>query len=72
VQEEAQRRVKNLLEFVSSALPDGVEQGQAVIITAAMVGALQLARTLGGKEGRALLANTREALLSTYQPFFSS
>ena len=37
-------------------------------MTATMVGALQLARTLGGAAGRALLAQTREALMLKYQP----
>jgi TetR/AcrR family transcriptional repressor of nem operon len=68
VQQEARRRVTYLLEFVRSALPEGVEPEQAAVVTATMVGALQLARTLGGTAGRALLAQTREALIQTYQP----
>jgi TetR/AcrR family transcriptional repressor of nem operon len=31
------------------------------------VGALQLARTLGGKAGRSLLAQTRQALIERYK-----
>ena len=68
VQHEARRRVNYLVEFVRSALPEGVDPEQAEVITATMVGALQLARTLGGKAGRALLAQTREALIQKHQP----
>ena len=67
VQQEAQRRVKDLVEFVRSALPEGVEPVQAEVITATMVGALQLARTLGGNAGRALLSQTRESLILRHQ-----
>lgn len=68
VQEEARRRVTDLVEFVRSALPQGAELEQAELLTATMVGALQLARTLGGTAGRALLAQTREALIQKHQP----
>ena len=67
VQDEARRRITYLVEFVRSALPEGVERQQAEVITATMVGALQLARTLGGTAGRGLLAQTREALIRKYQ-----
>jgi hypothetical protein len=67
VQREARRRVADLVEFVRSALPKGVEPDQAEVVTATMVGALQLARTLGGTAGRGLLAQTREALIQKYQ-----
>lgn len=69
VQIEARRRVTYLIEFVRSALPEGIDQVQAEVITATMVGALQLARTLGGNSGRALLAQTREALILKHQSF---
>ncbi len=68
VHDEARRRVAALVEFVRSALPDGIDPGQAEVVTATMVGALQLARTLGGKAGRALLSQTREALTQKYLP----
>lgn len=68
VQQEARRRVAGLIEFVRSAMPQGVEPEQAQVVTATMVGALQLARTLGGTAGRALLAQTREALIKKHQP----
>jgi len=67
VQQEAKRRVTALLEFVRTALPEGVEREQAQVIAATMVGALQLARTLGGTAGRALLSQTRKALLLQFQ-----
>jgi hypothetical protein len=72
VQQEAKRRVTYLIEFVRSALPEGVEREQAEVITATMVGALQLARTLGGTAGRALLAQTREALILKHQSISAS
>ena len=68
VQQEARRRVTHLVEFVRSTLPQGVEPEQAEVVTATMVGALQLARTLGGTAGRGLLAQTREALIQKHQP----
>lgn len=72
VQLEARRRVNDLVEFVRAALPEGAERGQAELITATLVGTLQLARTLGGTAGRALLAQTREALILRHQPHSSS
>ena len=68
VQKEAKRRVTALVEFVLSTLPQGGDHDQAEVITATLVGALQLARTLGGAAGRALLARTREALIQAHQP----
>jgi len=68
VQQEAKRRVADLVAFVRSCLPEGIERQQAEVITATMVGALQLARTLGGPAGRALLTQTRESLILQHQP----
>ncbi|MCX8497081.1 MAG: TetR/AcrR family transcriptional regulator [Akkermansiaceae bacterium] len=68
VHQEARRRVTYLVEFVRSSLPQGVDPEQAEVVTATMVGALQLARTLGGTGGRNLLVQTREALLQKHQP----
>ena len=49
------------------ALPKGGSKEQATVIAATMVGALQLARTLGANaEGKALLAAARKALLAQY------
>jgi AcrR family transcriptional regulator len=68
VRDEARRRVADLVDLVHAALPTGTERGHAEVATATMVGALQLARTLGGKPGRALLARTREALIQRHGP----
>lgn len=67
VREEARRQVAALVEFVRSALPEDTDPAQAEVITATMVGALQLARTLGPTAGRALLSQTREALIRNHQ-----
>ena len=43
--------------------------GPATAVTSTLVGALQLARALGDNaEGRAVLAEARQALLSRYEP----
>jgi TetR/AcrR family transcriptional repressor of nem operon len=67
VRDEARRRVDAMVEFVQTALPDGSDKSEASVVTATMVGALQLARTLGGKAGRVLLAQTRQALIERYK-----
>jgi len=60
-------RVKKLIALVQSALPASASKGQAAVIAATMVGALQLARTLGANaQGKALLAATRAALLTQH------
>lgn len=60
-------RVKKLIALVQSALPASAPKGQAAVIAATMVGALQLARTLGANaQGKALLAATRAALLTQH------
>lgn len=66
VREEARRRVNDLIALVRSTLPRGTDADQAAVVTATMVGALQLARTLDGKAGRALLAHTRDALIQRH------
>lgn len=63
---EAQRRVADLVALVEASLPMGTEPGQAAVVAATMVGALQLARTLGGQAGLALLAQTRQALIQRH------
>lgn len=68
VQAAAARRARALVTGVRTALPEGVPAAQAQVIAATLVGALQLARTLGGDEARALLAQTREALLQAHPP----
>lgn len=68
VRDEARRRVAAMVALVQSVLPDGANLGQAQLVTATMVGALQLARTLGGKAGRDILAQTRQALIERHDP----
>lgn len=64
VRQEARRRVDAMVALVQSALPAGADENEAAVVTATMVGALQLARTLGGKAGQALLAQTRQVLIA--------
>jgi len=71
VQQEARRRVTYLVEFVRSTLPQNFDPKEAEVITATMVGALQLARTLGGSAGRTLLAQTRQALIQKDRSVFN-
>ncbi len=62
-------RVHGLVEMVQQALPEGGTPEQAMAIAATLVGALQLARTLGANtQGKAMLAAARSALLSQYAP----
>lgn len=68
VRDEARRRVAAMVSLVQSALPDNASESEAEVVTATMVGALQLARTLGGKAGRAILAQTRQALIERHDP----
>jgi AcrR family transcriptional regulator len=65
---EARRRVNTLIDAVRHALPEGNDGATAEVATATMVGAMQLARTLGAKPGRALLEHTRKALIARYEP----
>jgi AcrR family transcriptional regulator len=60
-------RVNNLIAVVNQALPKGGSKAQATVIVATMVGALELARTLGpNTQGKALLAAARKALLAQH------
>lgn len=68
VRDEARRRVTALVNLIRSVLPAGAAIARADVIAATMVGALQLARTLGGKPGRDLLAQTRKSLLEQHDP----
>jgi AcrR family transcriptional regulator len=63
----ARASVMGLLELVRRNLPAGVDQRQAEVVAATMVGALQLARALGGKSGKAWLANARASLIEQYE-----
>lgn len=68
VRHEAQRRVAAMVALVQSTLTEGAAIREAQLVTTTMVGALQLARTLGGKAGRAILAQTRQALIERHDP----
>ena len=61
----SRRRVSGLVERVRSTLPPDAPQERAFALAASLVGALQLARALGG-EGRAMLPATRAALIEQY------
>jgi TetR/AcrR family transcriptional regulator, transcriptional repressor for nem operon len=62
------QRVRKLVATVQRALPEGGTHEQAMAISATMVGALQLARTLGrGAQGKAVLAAARSAILSQHE-----
>lgn len=62
----ARARVLGLVELVRRTLPPSVDPAQAQVVAATLVGALQLARTLQGKPGKAWLANVRASLLQQY------
>jgi len=60
-------RVRGLLKVVNEVLPSGAAPESALVIASTMVGALQLARTLGSNaQGKALLSASREALIRQY------
>ncbi len=62
-------RVRNLIERVQQALPEGAPPEQAMAIAASLVGTLQLARALGANtQGQAMLTAGRSALLAQYAP----
>ncbi len=65
VREASALRVSRLTERVRQTLPPGAA-AQAELITAAMVGGLQMARAVGEAPGRALLKSVREGLLAQY------
>lgn len=65
--EPSAARVRGLIALVQQALPAPGTPEQAMVIASTLVGALQLARTLGvNADGRALLAAARSALLAQY------
>ncbi len=66
VRHEARVRVLSLIDLVRRALPQGTDAGEAQVVTSTLVGALQLARALGGKAGKALLATTRDTLIARF------
>ena len=61
--------VRGLVAVVQQALPASGTPEQAMVIASTLVGALQLARTLGANaQGKDLLAAARSALLAQYDP----
>ena len=67
VRQASALRVERLIEAVRDTMP-GASRATASVVTAAMVGALQLARALGDNdEGRAVLAATRDSLLRQFE-----
>jgi AcrR family transcriptional regulator len=67
VADAARHRVVALIGAVQRVLPEGTDPAQAAAIAAAMVGSVQLARTLGGKAGKTLLATMRQNLITQYE-----
>ncbi|HEX4510434.1 MAG TPA: TetR/AcrR family transcriptional regulator [Burkholderiaceae bacterium] len=60
-------RVREVMSAVRGVLPGRAERGAAPVIAAQLVGAVQLARTLGnGPEGNAVLAAVRRHLLEQF------
>ena len=60
-------RVRRLIGRVGQALPPGAAPGQAVALAGALVGTMQLARTLGPEgAGLLLLTQGKAALLAQY------
>lgn len=66
VAQAARARVLGLVELVRRSLPAGADPAQAQVVAPTLVGALQLARSLQGKAGRAWLATVRESLIQQY------
>ena len=67
VAQAAALRVRSLIAAVERNLPQGGGGTSAAVIASQLVGALQLARALGNNaEGKALLADSRRALLARH------
>ncbi|HUH59804.1 MAG TPA: TetR/AcrR family transcriptional regulator, partial [Candidimonas sp.] len=67
VRQASAERVRGLIRLVEATLPEDVAQSEAPHIVSTLVGALQLARALGGgREGKVLLAANRNALIDRY------
>lgn len=70
--EASAARIMGLVKRVEATLAPDVPKARAMAIAGAMVGALQMARALGGKQGKEMLAASREALLEQYDSCDSS
>ncbi|WP_151633469.1 TetR/AcrR family transcriptional regulator [Noviherbaspirillum aerium] len=66
VHEASAERIMGLVRRVEATLAPEVPKERAMAIAGTMVGALQMARALGGKAGKEMLAASREALLEQY------
>jgi AcrR family transcriptional regulator len=66
IRQSARERVRALIHLVESLLPAGSDYATASFIAGTLVGALQMARVLGGEEGRAVLEANRQLLLGRY------
>jgi TetR/AcrR family transcriptional repressor of nem operon len=67
VQEAGRERVNSLVARVRGCLPPGADPQQALVITSALIGALQLARAMGpGAQAKAVLKSTRDSLLAQF------
>ena len=69
VRDEARRRVNVMIDLVASVLPKGTDKSVAPLVTATMIGALQMSRALGGTAGRKLLTQARKSLIDVYDRF---
>lgn len=68
VRDAARDRIHALIERVRRSLPPGTDPQQALVIASALIGALQLARTLGpGAQASAVLQATRTTLLAPFE-----
>lgn len=69
LQASARQLVRQLIAGVQRVLPAGTDKDAAPAIAGTLVGALQLARTLGdGPEAKAVLAAARNTLLAQHTP----
>jgi AcrR family transcriptional regulator len=60
-------RVRALIERTRKALPEGSRAADAAVVASTLVGALQLARSVGDeRQGRAVLKAARDSLLAQY------
>lgn len=69
VRAAAATRVESLIAAVQSCLPPGDDAETAAVVASQLVGALQLARSLGDNvRGRRHLATARRSLLQQFEP----
>ena len=68
VREASARRVQRLIDAVSAALAPA-SRPTAAVVSATLIGSLQMARALGDtSQGREVLAAARQALIEQYDP----